>query len=297
MSKNLSSVAMTQFDTEVKHAYQTLSATLAGTTTERKGVTGAEYKFRKMGKGVATQRTAPSADAVPMNVDHSLITCTLSDWDANEYTDIFNSAEVNFDEVKELGQTIAGAIGRRDDQLKIDAMEGGTYSTTPVQGTSGGQVGGAVGGAATNMNVSKLRAAKKFLDDNEVPMEGRHIVCTPSQISSLLASTQVTSADYNSVKALVQGDVNTFLGFTFHVIGIRAEGGLTIDGDNVRNCYAYHESAIGYANGIDMTTSVDWVPVKKSWLSAGNLKAGAVIRDIDGIVEILCDEDDDDGAA
>ena len=39
-----------------------------------------------------------------------------------------------------------------------------------------------------------------------------------------------------------------------------------------------------------MTTSVDWIAHKKSWLSAGNLKAGAVIRDIDGIVKIQTTE-------
>ena len=297
MSKNLSAAASKQFDTEVKHAYQALTARLAGTTTERKGVVGNEYDFRKMGKGLATQRTAPSSDAVPMNVDHALVTCTLTDWEANEYTDIFNSKEVNFDEVRELASTIAGALGRRDDQLKIDAMDGGTYSTTPVQGTSGGQVAVAVGGADTNMNIDKLRAAAKFLDDNEVPEMGRHIVATPSQKAALLAQTQVTSTDYANVKALVNGEIDTFLGFKFHWIGKRDEGGLTIDGNNVRSCYAWHESAIGYANGMDMTTNVDWIAHKKSWLSAGNLKAGAVIRDIDGIVEILCDEDDDDGAA
>lgn len=289
MSKNLSSVAMTQFDTEVKHAYQTMSATLTGTTTERKGVTGSEYKFRKMGKGLATQRTAPSADAIPMNVDHSLVTCTLQDWDANEYTDIFNSAEVNFDEVKELGGTIAGALGRRDDQLKLDAMAAGTYSATPAAG-EGGLVTAAIGGADTNLNVAKLRAIKKLMDDREVPMEGRHIVVSPAGMSGLLSETQVTSADYNSVKALVQGDLDTFLGFKFHVIGTRSEGGLALGAGDVRTGYAWHESAIGYANGIDMSTTVDWIPTKKSWLSAGNLKANAVIRDNEGIVKYLADE-------
>lgn len=289
MSKNLSSVAAVQFDTEVKHAYQTMSATLSGTTTERKGVVGSEYKFRKMGKGQATKRTAPSADAVPMNVDHSLVTATLEDWDANEYTDIFNSAEVNFDEVKELGGTIAGAIGRRDDQLKIDAMAAGTFNATPVVGTSGGLVGTEIGGAGTNLNVAKLRRIKKYMDDNEVPAEGRHITVSPSGLEGLLGETQVTSADYNSVKALVQGDVDTFLGFKFHMIGIRAEGGLPKAGA-VRDGFAWHESAIGYANGIDMTTSIDWIPTKKSWLSAGNLKAAAVIRDIDGVVKYQATE-------
>ena len=289
MSNKLSSVPAIQFDTEVKHAYQAMSAVLSGSTTERKGVVGSEYKFRKMGKGQATKRTAPSADATPMNVDHNLVTCVLEDWDANEYTDIFNSAEVNFDEVKELAMTIAGALGRRDDQLKIDAMDGGTYASTPVYDTSGGLVDTNVGGSGTNLNVAKLRRAKKFLDDNEVPDQGRHFVVSSSGLESMLGETQVTSADYNAVKALVNGEVDTFLGFKFHRIGIRSEGGLTLNG-SVRDCFAYHESAIGYANGIDMTTSVDWIAHKKSWLSAGNLKAGAIVRDINGIVKVQCTE-------
>lgn len=288
MSRELSSVAMTQFDTEVKHAYQTMSATLAGTTSERKGITGSEYKFRKMGKGKATKRTAPSADAVPMNVDHELITCTLEDWNAPEYTDIFNAAEVNFDEVKELGMTIAGALGRRDDQLKIDAMAAGTFSATPTA-AQGYLVGTDVGGTGTNLNVAKLRRIKKHMDARGVPSMGRHITVSADGLEGLLGETQVTSSDYNAVKALVNGDVDTFLGFKFHMIDEREEGGLAKSG-SVRDGYAYHESAIGYANGIDITTKVDWSTDKDSWKSTGYLKAGAVIRDIHGVVKYQATE-------
>ena len=287
MSRELSSVAVTQFDTETKHAFQSMGV-LNGTTTERNGVDGNTYKFRKMGKGLAKQRTAPSADAVPMNVDHSLITCTLGDWDAPEYTDIFNAKDVNFDEVKELGMTIAGALGRRDDQIKLDAMAAGTFSATPAA-TEGYLVGTAIGGADTNLNVAKLRKIKKFMDGEEVPSEGRHIAVSASGIEGLLGETQVTSADYNSVKALVQGEVDTFLGFKFHVIGDRDEGGLSITA-SLRDGYAWQETAIGCAKGIDVTTRVDWSTDKDSWKSTGYLKAGAVIRDIRGVVKYQATE-------
>ena len=287
MSRELSAVAVTQFDTEAKHAFQSMGI-LAGTTTERKGVVGNEYKFRAMGKGLAKQRTAPSADAVPMNVDHSLISCVLTDWDAPEYTDIFNAADVNFDEVKELGTTVAGALGRRDDQLKIDAMEAGTFSATPTA-TQGYLVVTSIGGADTNVNVAKLRNIKKYMDDEEVPSEGRHVTISASGLECLLVETQLTSADYNSVKALVQGDVDTFLGFKFHVIGTRAEGGMA-KAAAVRDGYAWHETAIGYANGIDITTKVEWSVDKDSWKSTGYLKAGAVIRDIRGVVKYQATE-------
>ena len=287
MSRELSSVAVTQFDTEVKHAYQSMGV-LGGTTTERRGVVGNEYKFRKMGKGVAKQRTAPSADAVPMNVDHSLILCSLTDWDAPEYTDIFNAKDVNFDEVKELGMTIAGALGRRDDQVKIDAMEAGTFAASPTA-TEGYLVVTSIGGADTNLNVTKLRNIKKYMDDEDVPSMGRHINVSASGLEGLLGETQVTSTDYNSVKALVSGEVDTFLGFKFHMIGTRTEGGMA-KAAAVRDGYAWHESAIGYANGIDITTKVDWSTDKDSWKSTGYLKAGAVIRDIRGVVKYQATE-------
>jgi hypothetical protein len=289
MSQYLNKASIIEFDTEAKHAYQTTSATLSGTTTERKGVVGSEYKFAKMGKGQATERTAPSADAIPMNVDHGKISCILKDWSADEFTDIFEQAATNIDEVKELAVVIAGALGRRDDQIKINAMAAGTFNATPVQGTSGGLVGTNVGGTTSNLNVVKLRKIKKYMDDNEVPAEGRHISISPSGLEGLLGETQVTSSDYSNVKALVNGDVDTFLGYKFHMIGIRKEGGLSKTGA-LRDGYAWHESAIGYANGIDMTTSVDWIPIKKSYLSSGNLRAQAVIRDIDGIVKYQATE-------
>ena len=287
MSRELSAVAVTQFDAETQHAYQSMGV-LMGTTTERNGVTGNEYKFRKMGKGVAKQRTAPSADAVPMNVDHGLITCNLTDWDAPEYTDIFNASDVNFDEVKELGVTVAGALGRREDQFKIDAMAAGTFSASPAA-TEGYLVGTAIGGADTNMNVSKLRNIKKYMDDEEVPAEGRHIMVSASGLEGLLGETQVTSSDYNSVKALVQGDVDTFLGFKFHVIGTRVEGGMAKTAA-VRDGYAWQETAVGCAKGLGITTRVDWSVDKDSWKSTGYLKAGAVIRDIRGVVKYQATE-------
>lgn len=288
MSRDLSTVAVTQFDTEVKHAYQSMGV-LMGTTTERKGVTGDTYKFRKMGKGLAKQRTAPSADAVPMNITHGFATATLTKWDAPEYTDIFDQTDVNFDEIKELAMSVAGALHRRDDQIKIDAVASGTYNATPVRGSVGGLVGTDVGGVGSNLNVTKLRRIKKFMDNFGVPASNRYITVSASGLESLLGETQVTSSDYNSVKALVNGDVDTFLGFTFKMIEEMEEGGLPIAA-TVRDGFAWHESAIGYANGMEITTKVDWSTDKDSWKSTGYLKAGAVIRDIDGIVKYQATE-------
>lgn len=280
MSKNLSAVASTQFDDMVKHAFQ-VAGKLRNYVTIRNNVVGDTYKFRAMGKGLATQRTAPSSDTIPMDIAHSLITCTLGNWDADEYTDIFDTKEVNFDEVNELAFTISSALGRRLDQLIIDAcINAGSYA---------GTVGVDIGGTSTGMNMAKLRKAKRYMDDQGVPMDGRVMLISAAGLESLLGETPVTSADYNSVKALVNGEINSFVGFKFETIETRTEGGLPI-ASTTRDGFAFHKDALGLAIGMDISTKIDWIPQKKSWLSAGQMKAGAVARDPLGICKIQSTE-------
>lgn len=289
MSQFLNTIAVTQFDTMTKHDYQS-EGTLRGAFRQRNNVTGDKVTFNKMGKGQASERTAPSADVIAMNVDHNKVTVTLKDYEASEYTDIFKQKEVLPDEVSELSMTIKGAIGRRRDQLAIDAMAAGTFDGAAGNGQT---VLTSVGGASSGMNITKLLAIKEWMDDLEVPDEGRNVALNANGFKSLLGETQVTSSDYNTVQALVRGEINTFLGFKFIKIGKRAEGGLPHDGagaypvtGDVVDAFAWHRDAVGEATGIEMQTSVDWVPSKKSHLSSGDYKGNAVIIDEEGVVKV-----------
>lgn len=275
MAISLSNAFVTLFDAEVKQAYQG-KAQLVGAVRQRRGVESSTVKFPKVGRGVATARVSQS-DVTPMNVGFSNVTCTLGDWNAAEYSDIFSQQKVNFDERSELVQVVGNAIGRRQDQLILDALNASSTSLT---------VSNDIGGTDTNMNVAKLREAKKLLDKNNVPMDGRHIIVHANSLSAMLGETSVTSSDFNTVKALVQGEINTFLGFTFHVLGDRSEGGLPIDGSSDRTLYAFHRDAIGYAEGIAPRTEINYVPEKTSWLVNALFSAGAISIDDEGIVKI-----------
>jgi hypothetical protein len=279
MSISLSNAFVTLFDAEVKQAYQG-KAMLVGAVRQRRGVEGSTVRFPKVGRGVATPRIS-QADVTPLNVGFSNVTCTLSDWNAAEYSDIFSQAKVNFDERQELVQVLGNAIGRRQDQLILDALSAAT-------GT--GTVSNDIGGTDTNMNVAKLREAKRQLDRANVPPEGRHIILHASGLASLLAETAVTSSDFNTVKALVAGEINTFLGFTFHILGDRSEGGLAIDLSLDRTCFAFHKDAIGYAEGIAPRTEINYIPEKTSFLVNSVFSAGAVAIDSEGIVKITARE-------
>jgi hypothetical protein len=87
------------------------------------------------------------------------------------------------------------------------------------------------------------------------------------------------------VKALVSGGVNSLAGFQFIILDDRAEGGLTVTSNTV-DSYFFSRDAVGLAIGIDMKTSVDWVAQKTSWLCNGMMKAGAAVRDVDGICKV-----------
>jgi hypothetical protein len=270
----LSPAFVTLFDAEVKQAYQA-KAMLVGAVRQRRGVEGSTVKFPKVGKGIATVRV-PQSDVTPLNVSFSQVTATLQDWNAAEYADIFNQAKVNFDERQELVQVVANAIGRRQDQIILDALAGSSTANVVDENE---------GGTDTGLNVAKLRAAKRLLDKNNVPMDNRHMIIHANSLASLLAETAVTSADFNTVRALVSGELNTFLGFTFHTIGDRAEGGLPI-ASSERKLWAFHRDAVGYAEGIAPRTEINYIPEKTSFLVNAVFSAGAIAIDAEGIVEV-----------
>lgn len=271
----------------VKHAYQA-HGKLRGSVTLRTGVVGESYKFTRMGQGLANQK-ASQADITPMDVSHARQTANMENWNAGDYTDIFDQAEVNFDEKAELAKTIAKALGRREDQIIINAMAGGTYSATPG---SDPDVGYLVAAGAANLTEAKLReAALSGLTDRNVDDMDRTLAVTASGIQSLMSEEKVTSSDFVTLKALVSGtmDQTTYMGFKICILGSRLEGGLPAAGDII-DSFAYHKDAIGYAVGLDMQTRIDWIAHKTSWLCNGVMKSGAVIRENAGIVKIQYDQ-------
>ncbi len=278
MSKTLSAVAVEAFDSMVKQEYQGGSE-LDGTVTVRDNITADTYNFRLIGRGIANQK-ASSDDVTPMDVNHSLSLATLQNWNAPEYTDIFDQAEVNFDEKLELAQIIAMALGRRQDQLIIDALDAATPSTTTV--------GTAVGGDTT-LNKGKVLKAASELNKFAVPRNDRerYAAVTAEGLEGLLNTLEATSSDFTNVQSLINGDISFWMGFNWRLIDDRSgeEGGLTKNTNTVDSWF-WHKASMGMARAISIRTEVNYIPVKTSWLSNGVLKAGCVNRDPKGIVKV-----------
>lgn len=282
MSTNLSPAFVQLFEAEVHQAYQG-AAVLRGAARTRTGVVGDTVKFPKVGKGTASVRT-PSTDVVPINGEFSQVSVSLTDFVAAEYSDVFNQAKVNFDERQELAQLVGNAIGRREDQIIIDALDaasaGSTVAKTVV--TTGSAT-------ASNLNVGKIIAAKKALDAKNVPATDRHFVIHANNLAGLLGDERAISSDFQTLQALVGGQINQMMGFTFHIVGDRDEGGLPLATAD-RTCFAFHRSAIGVAVGIAPKTEINYIPEKTSFLITAMLSMGAGAIDVDGIVDVICEE-------
>jgi hypothetical protein len=277
MAVGISNAFVQLFDAEVKQAYQA-SRALAGVTRERNNVEGNQVKFPKIGKGTATVRV-PQSDVTPLNVSYSQVTASMSDYIAAEYSDIFHQAKVNFDERRELVQVVGNAIGRRMDQLVIDALNAASSPST---------VSTDIGGAGTNLNLAKLLAAKKALDAKNVPAEGRCMVIHANGLAALLDETELTSSDFATVKALSMGEIDTFLGFKFIMLGDRDEGGLPLP--STRTSFAFHRDAVGLGVSMNQRSEINYVPEKTSFLVASMFSAGAIAIDDEGIVKISSTE-------
>ncbi|MBQ9835494.1 MAG: hypothetical protein IJO34_04140 [Akkermansia sp.] len=155
-----------------------------------------------------------------------------------------------------VSKTIEGlraAAGRCMDKVMLDAFLGENYigenGTMPVAFSENQIVesdyvdsGSAVD---SNLTVAKLRKALAMLHKAEAWNEERRaygdelvLACTSSQIDSLLREPQVSSYDYNTVRALAEGKVDTFLGFRI----IRTEL-LPLDAETgERSCLAWVKS-------------------------------------------------------
>lgn len=268
MSREVNKVFVDSFDAEVHREYQGIK-TLRDSVRVKTGVIGKSHSFPKSGQGVAS-RHIHGNDATAMNLDFNTVLCTLEDWEAKDYVDIFDIEKLNFSEKTEVAFNTASAIGRREDQIILDAASAATNT---------------IGGATTAFDVDLIASIAKTFNENNVDPEDRYIVWSASQQEALLNETKAGSSDYNSVKVLVSGEMNSYYGFKFKLIGNRVEGGLTKPTATSQLFYAYHKKAIGLAIGLDMNTAVDWIAEKSAWFIGMNYSAGAIIIDNDAVLK------------
>ncbi len=262
-----------EYESDVHTAYQRMGSKCRATVRSKNNVVGESTTFQKVGKGTATSK-ARHGEVPPMNIDHSPVTCVLSDHYAGDYIDKLDEIKAIHDEYKVIVNAGAYALGRKTDEL---IMNQATTTTTTEGGT---------GLLATK----RVLAALEALQDNDVPMEDGELYgwMTPHQQAEMLnANPQFTNADFVNVGEFEKGG---FRAREWLNVKWMIHTGLPNVGTANAECLIWHRTALGHASGMDVTTDIQWVGPKVAHWVNSYMSQGAKLVDVQGVVKIPVDD-------
>ncbi len=277
MSTTIDQAFIKQFEREVHEAYQRQGSKLRNTVRTISNVNGSAAVFQKVGKGTASTKSTNSMVPV-MNLDHTSIEVTLSDYYAGDWIDRLDELKTNIDERQVIANAGAHALGRKTDELIINALSGASS-----QVIADGNIG---------MTKDKILSAFETFGANDVPDDNqRFCVVGWKQWSELLSINEFVSADYVGADNLPFAGITQakmFLGTIFV-----PHSGLPKDANDIRSCFYYHKTAVGHAAASEVQTDISWHGDRASHFVNNMMSQGSGLIDDTGIVVINCDETPD----
>jgi len=286
MSVQITTAFVEQYSANVQMLSQQKGSRLRRAVSEE-SVRGKNAFFEQIGTVAARKRPSRHADTPRMDTPHARRRVSLVDYDWADLIDQEDKIRMLIDPTSNYSMAAAWAMGRAQDDAIIEAATGTAYtgedgSTSTVLPSAQKIVHGSAG-----MSLAKLLTAKESLDGNDVdPDIKRYVACTAGQISDLLNTAEIKSSDYNTVKALAQGQINTFLGFEF--IQIQRLG---LDGDGNRQVIAWAEDGIKLGVGTNPTAKITERADKNHATQVFySMAIGATRMEEDKVVEIACTE-------
>ena len=259
---------ITDFTSNVEHLVQQRGSKLRG-TVRVENFTGKDATYmEQFGEVAAVQRTNRHADTplVPTPYDRRWV--YPKDWEVAELVDDQDRLRQIINPNDPVAVAQAFAIGRACDDDIIENIlasnNTGESGGTAVAFTTANLI---VNGS-TGFTIDKLRQVVAGMEDANVDFENDEVFCvlSPAQKQDLLATTEVTSSDYNTIKALVQGQVNSFLGMNF-VLSNRLLGATDYNGsqtitDTHERALIYCKNGVGLGIWDDMQSRMDERPDK-----------------------------------
>ena len=275
MASSITNAFITQFEAEVHMAYQRMGSKLKNLVRTVNGVSGSTVKFQKVAKGTANTK-ARHAEVVAMDLAHTAVSATLTDYYAADYVDKLDELKVNIDERQVVAQSAAYALGRKTDAVLIAVLDAAT------------SIAANVASSATGMTLIKAKNMMEVFNGNDVPDDNqRYWVVGPKQWSDLLSVDQFSRVEYvgpNELPFPSGFTAKRWMGFLFFV-----HSGLSTSGSDRLNL-AFHKSAIGLGIGSDVRTEVNYIPEKVSHLITSMLSLGSVEIDGNAARVQLCTE-------
>lgn len=182
--------------------------------------------YERIGSVEAQDITNRHGDTPIIDVPHSRRAVTLKDADFGGMIDDMDKLRLLIQPENAYAIRAVQALNRKKDDVFVVAALG-----TAMAGEDGDipvilpesqklvvveeDANGNGTGLAIPFSVHVLRKIGAKFDENEVDMEMRHLAWSSAQKMAFLGTTKATSADFASVKALVDGAANSFMGLNF----------------------------------------------------------------------------------
>ena len=292
MSTQITTAFVQQYSANVQMLSQQMGSRLRD-AVRLETVVGKNAFIDQIGSVTAQLRSSRHADTPQIDTPHQRRRLSIASYEFADLIDDQDKVRMLIDPTSSYAQAAAAAMGRAMDDVIIAAALG-TASTGETGSGSAtlDATANMVGSASSNdgLTIAKLTEAKRKMDLNDVdPSIPRYIAVGPKQIEDLLGTTQVTSSDFNTIKALVQGDVDTFMGFQFIMTNR-----LSIDSNDIRSCFAWAEDGITLGIGKDVQARIDERNDKGYATQVYYcMDSGAVRMEEAKVVKIFCDETPD----
>ena len=290
MSTQITTAFVEQYSSNVSMLAQQMGSRLRG-AVDVETIRGKNGFFDQIGTTAAVVRSTRHGATPQINTPHSRRRVSLADYEWADLVDDLDKVRMLVDPTSSYAKAAAAAMNRSIDDVIIAAFNasadtgvaGGT--AVPLPSTSKFSTAQQTDG----LTIAKLLATKHFLDAGDVdPSIKRYFVCGAKQIQDLLGTTSVTSADFNTVKALASGQVDSFLGFQF-IMSNR----LPMDGTNTddRLCFGFTEDAIKLAIGADVKAKISERDDKSYATQVYySMALGATRMEEEKVFQVPCDE-------
>jgi len=252
MSSNITTAFVQQYSNNVQMLSQQKGSLLRN-AVDAETIVGKNAFFEQVGQATAQKRVSRHSDTPQIDTPHARRRVSMVDYEYADLIDKQDQVRTLIDPTSSYAQAAAFALGRAMDDEIISAVSGNAFSGETGSTTVALPSAQKITESGTNgLTIAKLREAKEKFDSASVdPSIPRYIVVGPKQISDLLGTTQVTSSDFNTVKALANGEITSFLGFNFIT-----SNRLSI-ASNKRLCLAFAMDGIKLALGQDIMTRID----------------------------------------
>ena len=201
----------------------------------------------RMGNKEAVEKTTRHTPTPILDVPHDRRKLTMQDFQWADLVDEEDQIKMLISPKSEYAKAAAWAMNRQYDRLIVSAATGNsTDGDGAAVALPASQKIGTAGGGLT---LDLVLEAKEKLDANEVDSASRYMVLNSAAMSDLLGTTEVASSDFNTIKALVRGEVNQWMGFSIIHTELVAE--------TTAQVLCYHKSAIRLGIGRDIVTRID----------------------------------------